>query len=68
MDSKVRDWATIIEDTELLGRLSAADIVAQDTKYHNKCLSMLHIRVGKAECEGPKYKANEREVSSPLST
>ena len=61
MDSKVRDWATIL--TELLGRLSAWDMVAQDAKYHKKCLSVLHNRVRKAESEGPKYKANEREVS-----
>ena len=63
MDSKVRDWATILEDTELLGRLSAGDMVAQDAKYHKKCLSVLHNRVRKGESEGPKYKANEREVS-----
>ena len=37
--------------------------VAQDAKYHKKCLSVLHNRVRKAESEGPKYKANEREVS-----
>ncbi len=60
---KVRDWATIREDTELLGRLSAGDMVAQDAKYHKKCLSVLHIRVRKVESEGPKYKANEREVA-----
>ena len=63
MDSKVIDWATILEDTELLGRLSAGDMVAQDAKYHNKWLSVLHNSVRKAESEGPKYKANEREVS-----
>ena len=60
--SKVRDWATIIEDTELLGRLSTGDMVAQDAKYHKKFLSVLHNCVRKAESEGPKYKANEREV------
>ena len=49
MDSKVRDWATIL--TELLGRLSAWDMVAQDAKYHQKCLSVLHNRVRKAESE-----------------
>ena len=38
-------------------------MVAQDAKYHKKCLSVLHNRVRKAESEGPKYKANEREVS-----
>ena len=66
MDIKIRDWATILEDTELLDRLSAGDMVAQEAKYHKKCLSVLHNRVRKAECEhceGPKYKANEREVS-----
>ena len=56
MDSKVRDWATILEDKELLGRLSAGDMVAQDAKYHNKCISVLQKRVRK-------YKAKEREVS-----
>ena len=61
MDSNVRDWATI--HTELLGRPSAWDMVAQDAKYHKKCLSVLHNRVRKAVSEGPKYKANEREVS-----
>ena len=38
-------------------------MVAQDAKYHKKCLSVLHHRVRKAESEGPNYKANEREVS-----
>ena len=63
IENKVRDWATILEDTELLGRLSAGDMVAQDAKYHKKCLSVVHNRVRKAVSEGPKYKANEREVS-----
>ena len=63
MESKIRDWATILEDTERLGRLSAGDMVAQDAKYHKKCVSVLHNRVRKAESEGPKHKANEREVS-----
>ena len=63
MDSTVRDWATILEDTELLGRLSAGDMVAQNAKYHNKCLLVLHTGVRKADSEGPKYKAKEREVS-----
>ena len=63
MDSKVREWATIIEDTELLGRLSAGGKVAQDAKYHNKCLTVPHNRVRKAESEGPNYKARKREVS-----
>ena len=62
MDSKFRDWGTILEDTELLVRLSAGVMVAQDAKYHKKCLPVLHNRVRKAESEGPKYKAKEREV------
>ena len=55
MDSKVRDWATIL--TELLGRLSAWDMVAQDAEYHKKCLSVLHNRVRKAESEGPQVQS-----------
>ena len=38
-------------------------MVAQDTKYHKKCLSVLHSCDRKAESEGPEYKAKEREVS-----
>ena len=64
MGSKVRDWASILEDTELLGRLSAGDMVTQDAKYHKKCLSVLQNRVRKAESGGLNYKAKEREVSN----
>ena len=63
MDSKVRDWAALLEDTELLGRLSAGDMVTQEAKYHKKCLSVLHNRVRKAQPKGPKHKDKEREVS-----
>ena len=63
MDGKVRDWATILEDTELLGRLSAGDMVDKEAKYRKKGLSVLHNRVRKAESEEPKYKAKERDVS-----
>ena len=38
-------------------------MVAQGAKYHQKCLSVLHNRVRKADSEGPKYNAKEREVS-----
>ena len=38
-------------------------MVAQDAKYHNKCLSVIHNRIGKAESERPKYKAMAVEVS-----
>ena len=56
MDSKIRDWATILEDTELLGRLGAGDMVAQDAKYHKKCLSVLHIRVRRQSLRDPSTK------------
>ena len=38
-------------------------MVAQDAKYHNKCLSVVHNRVRKAESEGPKHNAKDREVA-----
>ena len=63
MDTKVRDWATILEVTELLGQLSTGDMAVQDAKYFNKCLSVLPDRVRKAESVGHKYKVKEREVS-----
>ena len=55
--------AVLLEDTELLAKLSTADIVALQGNYHTKCLVDLHDQARKAKanrCKG----TNEMEVIS----
>ena len=45
----------LLEDTELLAKLSTADMVALEAKYHTKCLVHLYNRARKAKasrCKG----------------
>ena len=47
--------AVLLEDTELLAKLSTADTVALEAKYHTKCLVDLYNRARKAKasrCKG----------------
>ena len=37
-DSRVRECAKTLQDTALLAKLSAGDLVALEAKYHAKCL------------------------------
>ena len=51
-DKRVRSCATLLGDTELLGRLSAGDMVALEAKYHTKCLLGLYNNARKVRLEG----------------
>lgn len=42
LDSRVRRCALDLQDERLLAKLSAGDMVAQDAKYHAKCLATLY--------------------------
>lgn len=44
VDNKVRECALLLNDGELLAKLSASDMVAADAKYHTKCLVSLYNR------------------------
>jgi hypothetical protein len=61
VDSQVKTCASLLDDTQLLGQLSAGDMVALESKYHTKCLVGLYNRAKKAKSEGTKY--HERSVS-----
>ncbi|KAI0243441.1 hypothetical protein LSAT2_000008, partial [Lamellibrachia satsuma] len=37
LDSRLREYAKILEDDQLIARLSAADLIAQEAKYHDRC-------------------------------
>ncbi len=57
--------AGLLEDTELLAKLSAGDMVALEAKYHTKCLVGLYNRARKAKAKGLKS-TDEEEQELPL--
>ena len=44
LDSRVRAVATEVNDFNLLGKLSAEDMVALKIQYHKQCLVSLYVR------------------------
>ena len=44
LDKNARRAATVMGDMQLLGRVSAGDIVALEAKYHTNCLLKLYNR------------------------
>ena len=64
IDSLVQACATLLEDTKLLGQLSAGDMVALEAMYHTSSLVGLYNRAIKAKSEGPKDTDLERRVSA----
>ena len=55
----------LLEDTDLLAKLSTADVVALEAKYHTKCLVGLYNRARKAKTEGLKC-TDEKEIISGI--
>ena len=37
LDSRLREYAKVLENEQLITRLSAADLIAQQAKYHDRC-------------------------------
>ena len=61
VDTKVRKYATELNDTRLLTKLAAGDMVAIDAMYHTKCI------VGFYNCVRRNYsKTNEDQENSKL--
>ena len=63
-DKRVRSCANLLGDTELLGRLSADDMVALEAKYHIKCLVGLDNNARKARLEGIQDTYKEQATSA----
>lgn len=49
INNRVRDCALLLQDNELLAKLSAGDMVAIDAVYHKTCLTALYNRARSAE-------------------
>ena len=48
-DTRVRECTVKLNDTLLLAKLSAGDLIAQEAKYHSKCLVSLYNRASRIE-------------------
>ena len=44
LGKKVREYACELQDTALLAKLAAGDMIAIESKYHNRCLCALYSR------------------------
>uniref|UniRef100_UPI00358FEB60 uncharacterized protein isoform X2 n=1 Tax=Myxine glutinosa TaxID=7769 RepID=UPI00358FEB60 len=63
LDKQVRTCAELLQDTELLARLSAGDMIALESKYHNKCLVGLYNRVRKHKTQEKQGTDEEKMLS-----
>ena len=43
-NSNIQTMITVLQETELLGRVDGGDLIAKETKYHLKCLTSLRNR------------------------
>ena len=64
LDHRVHAAATLLQDTELLGRLSAGDMVAIEAKYHARCLLGLYHCVRRDTLEGLEDNAQGHAAST----
>jgi hypothetical protein len=59
LDSRVRKCAFDLQDERLLAKLSAGDMVAQDAKYHPRCLASLYNKAAALQ-DGGKQDRSDR--------
>ncbi|CAG2208417.1 unnamed protein product [Mytilus edulis] len=48
-DTRVKEYAVKLNDTLLLAKLSAGDLIAREAKYHSKCFVSLYNRASRIE-------------------
>ncbi|CAG2246636.1 unnamed protein product [Mytilus edulis] len=62
-DTRVRECAVKLNDTLLLAKLSAGDLIAQEAKYHSKCLVSLYNRASRIEMKNDNVESKkERQI------
>lgn len=63
VNSRVRNCASILQDSKLLSKLSLGDLIAVEARYHARCLVALYNRAASVEREAaakePKLSCNE---------
>ena len=63
VDKRVKACAELLQDTILLAKLSAGDMVALEAKYHAKYVVGLYNRARKAKAKGLKTTSEEEVMS-----
>lgn len=51
VDIRVRQCALKLQDKPLLAKLSAGDLIAQEAKYHAKCLTPLYTKAQESDTD-----------------
>ena len=64
VNSRALESARLLEDEALLAKLSAGDVMAQEVKYHPKCLTGLYNRVRSLERSKRAAVSNEDMINS----
>ena len=60
IDERVRKCALVLQDTLLLAKLSAGDMISQDAVYHAKCLVLLYNKASRVQSEDVKNLDDKR--------
>ncbi|CAC5391642.1 unnamed protein product [Mytilus coruscus] len=66
IDNRVRDCAQKLQDTALLAKLSAGDLVAQEAKYHAKCLLDLYRKASRVANDDESEGGTQSRISHEL--
>ena len=66
LQENVQRCALVLQDSVLLAKLSAGDMMAQDAMYHPKCLVALYRTAEKVEntCDDKEYSGKQRHAIS----
>ena len=62
----MKTCAQLLEDTELLAKLSVGDMVALEAKYHTKCLVGLYNRARRAKAKSGLKSTGEEDIMSRI--
>ena len=62
----MKTCAQLLEDTELLAKLSVGDMVSLEAKYHTKCLVGLYNRARRAKAKSGLKSTGEEDIMSRI--
>ena len=66
LDRRLRACALLLEDTDMLAKLSSGDVVALEVKYHAKCLTSYYNRARKVKAAESKDEERTRRISATV--
>ena len=66
LDKNVRQCALELQDTVLLAKLSAGDLISQEAVYHKKCLVSLYNKAVRAKSSTSSKNDDNYEISASI--